>query len=323
MTPIVTAPQTPDGWKLELRRYVDEPSLDPDRPPILFVPGYGMNTFVLAFHPSGQSMVEHLVWAGFDVWTVNLRGQGGAERVGGPKRIGFRELALIDVPRAIEAVLAERPDHDRVTLAGCSLGASIAYAYLAHHPRDHRLGAMIALGGPLRWRGVHPLVELAFSSPRLIGSVPFVGTRALARLGLAVFEHAPALLSLYMNAEKIDLSRAGELVQTVDDPIPFLNRQIAHWVRERDLRVADVNVTEALAEVEDLSLLCVLANRDGVVPPEAALSVLDVLEADPADVLLAGGSGEDDWFAHADLFISERARQEVFEPMTDWLLTHT
>jgi esterase/lipase len=120
-----------------------------------------------------------------------------------------------------------------------------------------------------------------------------------------------------MNAARIDLSQAAEIVKTVDDPIPNLNRQIAHWVRERDLIVDRRNVTRSMAEVQNLPLLCVLANRDGVVPPEAALSILDHIGSRDTEVLVAGD--HEHWYAHADLFIAQDAEQRVFGPMADWL----
>ena len=66
-----------------------------------------MNSFVLGFHPEGLSLVEHLAYEGFEVWTANLRGQGESRRIGGAKAHAFRELALVDLPRAIDVVLQE------------------------------------------------------------------------------------------------------------------------------------------------------------------------------------------------------------------------
>lgn len=311
--------ETPDGWHLEIKRHCDEALRVHGRRPVLFIPGYGMNSFILGFHPGGHSMVSYLVSRGFEVWTANLRGQGDTRAPARSERpIGFRDLALVDVPSARDFVLARTvTGADKVDVVGCSLGATVLYALLAHHPIDHGFGAMIAIGGPLRWVKVHPLVQLAFKSPELAGSVPFAGTRRLARAVLPIVRGYPALLSLYMNAERIDLSQASELVKTVDDPIPNLNRQIAHWVRERDLIVDRRNVTRSMSEVHDLPLLCVLANRDGIVPPEAALSIIDHIGSVDTEVLVAGD--HQDWYAHADLFIARDAEQRVFEPMADWL----
>jgi pimeloyl-ACP methyl ester carboxylesterase len=311
--------ETPDGWRLELQRYGDTQDRIPGRRPVLFIPGYGMNSFILGYHPGGHSMISYLVGRGFEVWSANLRGQGNTKPPRVQSRaIGFRDLALVDVLAARDFVLSRSGlGADRLDVVGCSLGASILYATLAHHPIDHGFGAMIAIGGPLRWVKVHPLIQLAFKSPELAGAIPFAGTRKIARAALSLVRGCPSLLSLYMNAERIDLSHASELVKTVDDPIPSLNRQIAHWIRERDLIVDRRNVTRSMSEVHGLPLLCVLANRDGVVPPEAALSVLDHIGSRDTEVLIAGD--HQDWYAHADLFIAKDAEQRVFIPMADWL----
>ena len=86
-----------DGWGLELRQYWDPELLDTERRPLLMIPGYCMNTFILNFHPRGDSMVRFLTKQGFEVWTANLRGQGGSQRHVRRRKFGFRELALVDI----------------------------------------------------------------------------------------------------------------------------------------------------------------------------------------------------------------------------------
>lgn len=313
-------PHNGAGWRLELHRFSSPSALDRARPPILMIPGYGMNSFILNFHPTDQSMVEFLCRAGFEVWTANLRGQGGSQPTTGSRHYGFRELSLIDLPHAISLVLDETSSRaHNLHGVGCSLGASIFYAYLAHHPQNHKLASLIALGGPLRWDSAHPLLRLAFSSSTIAGLIPIKGTRRAARNLLPILKRAPRLLSLYMNASQIDLSQASELAKTVDDPNPYLNRQIAHWIRQRDLVVAGVNITHALNDVHGLPVLCLTANRDGIVPKSAAMSIAQVI--DHVDSLTVGDAR--DWYAHADLFIADSARSRVFSPMADWLSRHT
>lgn len=318
MTPRITYPSTHDGWQLELEHF--SPVTPNDRPPLLFIPGYGMNTFILSYHPSGKSMVEYLRDRGWDVWTCNLRGQGGARPIAADRDdVSLAQLALIDIPAAIDAVLAASPGAPSVSLVGCSLGASLSYAYLAHNPTDHRVGAMISVGGPLVWREVNPLVRLAFVSPELAGKVRVRKTRALAKLALPFARKAPRLFSLYMNASRLDLSTSNQLVKTVDDPNPKLNREIAHWIKQRDLILRGVNTTEALAKVDDVPLLCIMGNKDGVVPINNAMPALAHMRPPTSKALIAGGAR--DWFAHADLFIAPDADARVFAPMADWLET--
>lgn len=319
LTPQLFYPQTHDGWRLELRRYLDPERHLQGRAPVLFIPGYGMNTYILAYHPDGVSMVGALVEAGYEVWTANLRGQGGASRAHGVSRgadVGLTQLALTDVPCARDFVLSHS-GADKIVFIGCSLGASILYAYLAHHPDDHRAAGMIAIGGPLRWLNPSALMRLLFKSPTLAGLVPFKGTRQAINVAMPLLRRAPGALSMYMNARQIDLRKSKLLTPTVDDPIPRLNRQIALWLRRQDLVVKGLNIPLALKRLGPLPMLCLLANRDGVVPPEAALSVLEVRPPAQVEVVIAGD--EDTWFAHADLFIAPKAYEWVFAPMISWL----
>lgn len=309
-----------DGWGLELHQYWDPETHDPERRPVVMLPGYCMNTFILNFHPTGDSMVRYLARAGFEIWTANLRGQGDSKRYSGKRKFGFRQLCLTDIPTVFETVLARgRSSRDDVNVIGCSLGATFAFGYLAHHLDDHPVATLVSMGGPLRWEKAHPLLEIAFASAGIAGAIRFRGTRRLARYALPIAQKVPSVLSIYMNTEHIDLDAADELVKTVDDPVPHLNRQIAHWLSKRDLYVAGVNVTKAMKHV-DVPLLCVAANKDGIVPVDTAVSATKAFGSTDVEVLRVGD--RDNWFAHADLFINDEADVRVFEPLRMWLTTH-
>ena len=305
-----------DGWLLHLRRTVSPSRLREGSRPVVIVPGYGMNSFIFGFHPRGTSMERWLAEAGLEVWSANLRRQGDSRPQGSrPTPPSLRAYAETDVPAVVDAVLASSTTGaDRVDLIGCSLGGSIVYAHLALVP-DHRVAAVVAIGAPLRWTEVHPILRVAFSSPGLVGRIPLAGTRRLARAALPLLARAPFILSIYMNTEQVDLTYAKELTRTVDDPHPRVNRDIAMWIKARDMVLGGVNVTEALAGV-DIPLLVVAANRDGIVPLPTTLSVVDAWGGD-AEVLNVGD--DDVWYAHADLFVGDKAPEHVFTPIAKWL----
>ena len=310
-----------DGWLLSLYQTWDEERLVPGRRPILIVPGYGMNSFIFSFHPRGLSLEGYLAEAGFEVWRVDLRAQGGSRSTGGGDDFLLQDLALTDLKVALRAALERsRTGAHRADVIGASLGGTIMFIH-AVLERDAPIGSMVALGSPVRWLDVHPAIKVAFSWPTLVGLVRFKGTRKLAGLALPqLAKRAPWLLSIYMNAEITDTSAAAEMVKTVEDPNRHVNRQIACWIRDRDLVLRGVNISEGLARLQQ-PLLCVSALGDGIVPRRTA--EYPYLAAGSTDKQLIEVGTEQIVMAHADLFISRESQTRVFEPLASWLTAHS
>lgn len=306
-----------DGWLLSLKRTIAPNHLRTDWRPLVIVPGYGMNAFIFGYHPRGRSMEAFLAEAGFEVWSVNLRRQGDSQRVGGSRRLGLRELGLVDLGAAIDHILAHTSTgRRRVDLLGCSLGATLAFIQAALPPAP-RVGAVVGMGGALRLSDMHPLLRLAFASPALVGLIPFRGTRRLAERALPLLRHAPWLLSVYLHPEICDLSKASELARTVEDPCRHLNRELARWITGGDVVIDGRNLTEEWGRRVRAPLLSVVANGDGIVPRRAALSAHEHGRMEVRDVLEVGTDAVP--IAHADLFISDHAEAWFFEPMAAWL----
>jgi pimeloyl-ACP methyl ester carboxylesterase len=310
-----------DGWHLSLFQSWDEARFAPGRRPVLIVPGYGMNSFIFSWHPHGLSLEGYLARAGFEVWRVDLRGQGGARSVGGGDVYGLEDLAVTDLGATLDAVLDRtRTGASRVDVLGASLGGTIMFAHMVLNP-SHVIGATVALGSPVRWVEIHPVLKLAFSSPALAGMVRFRGTRKFAGFALPhLARHLPWLLSVYMNPDLTDTRAAGEMVKTVEDPNRHVNRQIARWIRDKDLILHGVNVSDGLRAIE-APLLCVSAWGDGIVPrPTAEFPYAAV--GSPVKKLIQAGA-PDLAMAHADLFISSESEARVFAPIAAWLLAPT
>jgi pimeloyl-ACP methyl ester carboxylesterase len=309
--------RTHDGWLLELTRTHSTLHRNESQPPLLIVPGYGMNGFIFGFHPRGTSMTRTLAESGHEVWTLNLRAQRGARALD-PRAepASLEAYALSDLPAAIATVLEATHQSDRrVVLVGCSLGGALAYTYLVHTPSAPVAG-VIAMGSPLRWDDVHPAVRFVFGSPRLASMVRVRGVESMARAALPLAQLVPKLLLPYVNATHVDLSTGTHMIRTVEDPQPAVNADLARWITARDLVVRGVNVRAALKRVS-LPLLVVVSNRDGIVPERASLSVLEAWGGTDVEVLRVGDPRT--WWAHADLFVADGAPSQVFAPMSAWL----
>ncbi len=305
-----------DGWRLELKQCRLPTKVNKKRRPLMIIPGYGMNAFIFGFHPRGLSLEEYLTQKGFEVWSVNFRNQGGSIRENGSRRYGMKELALTDLGSAAEFIVSTaKSETGKVDLIGCSLGGTLAYIYTALGPR-RRTGSIVAIGAPLRWEEVHPFMRLVTLSPSLAGIVPFVSTKGLLKTFSPVISRL-SLLKLYLHPEMVDLRHAKILLETVENPNRFLNRELSEWVHTKDLHLNGKNLTREFRRVKN-PLLCVLANADGIVPPLTALSAHEVASSRVKETLVIGTDKLR--FAHADLFVSNHCHEMVFRPISEWLL---
>lgn len=306
------------GFELALKRVSPDGRAPRGRPAVI-VPGYGMNAFIFGFHPSGRSMEEFLAAEGLEVWSVDLRGQGRSrEHRKMPRTWGLAELAIDDLRVAIRGVLERTKTGAReVDLVGCSLGTTLAFAHVACVP-DAPVRCLVSMGGLVTWVKVHPLLKAAFASPWLVSKIEVRGTRALARAVLpAIGKHAPWALSFYIHGQSTDLSHADAMVQTVEDPVAAVNRDIAEWIARGELVVRGVNVSQRVPEMGH-PLLCIVARNDGIVPPETARWTYERTGA--KDRVLVEVGDRDTPIAHADLFVSHAAQEKVFAPLARFLI---
>lgn len=306
------------GWRLSLSRLTPAGDGAPGSRPVLIVPGYGMNSYIFGFHPRGPSMIDCLSARGLEVWTVDLRGQGRSIRARGNNRYGLADLAIEDLGTAIAHVLAHtKTGATSVDIVGCSLGTALAFAHVAAVP-SAPVHALVSMAGLVTWRAAHPLVRFAFGSPRLVGLMRIRNTRRLARFALPLLTKvAPSLLSVYLNEGSTDLTQASKLVQTVEDPHPVINREIAEWIKRGDLVVRGVNVSRKLPELTH-PFFCIVANDDGIVLPETSRHTYDVIGSETKRLLVVGDPEQP--IAHADLFLFTGAQERVFAPLADFLL---
>lgn len=310
------------GWRLAVTRtraFRDGPRAAAGKRPVLIVPGYGMNSFIFGFHPKGPSMVETLAARGLEIWTVDLRGQGKSIRARGSNRYGIADLAVDDLGATIQHVLANTLTGAKtLDLVGCSLGTALAFAHVACVP-DAPVHAIVSMGGLVTFKKANPYVKYAFASPRIAGLMRMKNTRRLARFALPVLAKiAPSIISVYINERSTDLSQSERMVQTVEDPHPVINREIAEWIKRGDLVVRGVNVSQRLPQLKH-PFFCVVANHDGIVLPETSRHTFEVIGSENKELLLVGE--EDMPIAHADLFLCTGAQERIFAPVADFLLS--
>jgi len=307
------------GHVLAVRRRRPRKPL-PGVAPTVLLPGYGMNSFIFGFHPAGESLEEYVAARGIETWVADLRGQGASTRTWGREESTLRDYAIDDVGAVLSAILERTETGERaVNVVGCSMGAALAFGHVAVRP-EAPVRAIVSFAGAVTWRKAHPLVRAAFASPTLAGAVRVKNTRAAARVIFpTLIKRAPWLLAPYLRAETTDASRSDEMVQTVEDPSPALNREIARWIKAKDLVFDGVNVTHAMRSMRH-PVMCIVGNQDGIVPPETARAPYDEVASAEKELVCVGDAREP--FAHGDLFVGKGAQEKVFAHLLRFLARH-
>ncbi len=306
-----------DGWELLLNKMINTKKFNRHLSPALFIPGYGMNAFIFNYHPNGKSLAQYVADRGFEVWMINFR-QMGKSRCYDPSReeeYSLLDIARYDLQNTIKFIKENtRSIRDDIHFLSCSLGASIGFIYFAFFG-EKDIRSFTNLGGPLRWVKIHPAIRIAFYSSTIMKNIRFKKSRELAKRFLPLISKTP-LLSIYLHSEHIDMSKVDEFTQTVEDPNRFINAEISEWMRNKDMIFEGKNITEEFRKFTK-PLLCLIANSDGIVPPETVRFPNSIANSSIRDEIVVGN--DKIRFAHADLYISMHAQKMFFEPFSDWL----
>ena len=301
--------RTRDGWTLYLGRR--RPKGEPRGPPVLLVHGIAMNRQAFDFGVERYSVAGFLSRAGFDCFTLDLRGHGRSRR-GPSRRWNLDTYLREDLPAAFDAVRAAT-GAEKVLYVGHSQGALLGMAACAVHPG--RVAALVALAAPVHFHAQPGLARLVKLRHLGLGR----GLRELARM-VAPFSgwwHPPPfdLSANVRNVERPIYRRL--LANAIEDLQPGVLEQIAAFVREDAFRSMDgtVDYRARLAGCAQPALF-VSAGKDGLAPPA-------VVEA----AFRAWGGPKRYWscgrdYGHADVILGRNAPEVVFPVVRDFLLEH-
>lgn len=114
-----------DGFPLTLHNLRGR--REPDRGPVLLSHGTGLRAEVFYGQPSGRTVADELLEAGYDVWAQNWRGSIDCP----PSRYTLDRVARYDHPAAVAAVLEETRSSSLRAVVHCQGSVSFAMAAVA------------------------------------------------------------------------------------------------------------------------------------------------------------------------------------------------
>lgn len=311
-----------DGWELAV--FHRAPAVRRFEEPVLLVHGLAANHYTFDFDPP-YSLAHVLAGAGFECFSVDLRGTGSSRRPPRGRRSQWTvdDHVTLDAPALIGHAL-EATGASRVLWVGHSLGGLIGYA-VAQGPAAKQLAGMVALGSPVRFRFA-PWLKLALGLG-VITAWPFNFRQTLVSIALAPFlgyVNVP-LSSVVANTRHIEprVQRQvyAHLMSTMGHRVLA---QFADWVAHDAFRSRDRKV-DWRAGLANLSLpLLVMGGRaDRLAPPEALEAQYALAGSEDKRLVILGtpeGMGMD--YGHGDLLYGSGVPTEVHPRILAWLREH-
>lgn len=311
--------ETPDHAWIALHHRAN-----PGGTPVILCHGISSNHHFWDLTP--ETSLSVALWeAGFDVWNLDLRGHGEAERDPGGNRQkpGWRldDYGVSDLPSAIRFV-QQQTGAAEVEFVGHSLGGMVLAITLATWP-DAPIAAAAVVGSPLDFHDPDRLMALLFAVGQRVGlrSVP---TPAAAQVLGGPFGRMLPLQSEAVLYNPDNFDRAGERAMLAAVVSPLTSgeiRQFSTFGADGEFRSADgaIRYRDRLAE-HRLPMLFVAGRADHVVTPDRVAAYADAVGSpDETFWVLSEENGYSGDYGHLDFGCAPAASREFFPPLIAWL----
>ncbi|MGY1617526.1 alpha/beta fold hydrolase [Geodermatophilus sp. SYSU D00691] len=287
------------------------------RPPLLVVFSLISRSFVLDLAP-GNSFVEQLLAAGFDVYLVDW---GEPDERDAQNRL--EDYVDDYIPAAVDRV-RELSGCDEVNLFGYCFGGDLALLYSAHHP-DAPLRSLTVLATPVDFRHMGPLADLfrvgglevddvLDDNGNVPPSVVVQGFRSLTPT--AEVTRYVTLWEQLWNDEYVAAYQA--MTGWSDDHVPFpgaaARETVRMLVRDNGMLTDRLTVAGDPVHLRDVTVpfLTVRAVRDHIVPPAATAPLIDLVGSpDKHELCLDAG--------HMGLVVGRTAARTTVPTILDFL----
>lgn len=337
--------QTEDGWSLALHHYPPK-GIPIGKPPVILCPGLNQN-YLNWDLTSKWSFAQHLSEKGYDVWSVSFRGSGKSTKPGWGQFLELNQLSPQvfnknqyhylkfnwdiddyieqDIPTLLKFI-KKTTGHQEVTWIGHSMGgmAILAYLGLEYDPSIKNL-VLIGVAGKVN----HPktaLQEMILKQEPLLNMSLIINTKNITNLGAPFSDRISGPLQiLSYNSENMNREVLTRFYSHVIENTSIgVISQIRQMVKEGGFSSADgtINYSENYRNIT-ANLLCIAGKLDNMAPPGSVLSVYHQVQSKDKTYRLMGvANGYQVDYGHNDLILGNKAPEEVYPYILNWLNSH-
>ena len=290
------------------------------RVPVLIVTSLVNQPYILDLVP-GQSMVEHLLRQGFDVYMIEW-GRPRREHAG----LTLEDHVLDRLPRCVERVL-QHSGEPQLSIIGYCVGGLLSVLYAALHPHSGKgapLKNLVCVAAPINGDGLESLKAWMgpdFDEEALIehyGNVPADWMQNTLR-ALRPFGKMAGAMNLLNQIDNDEVVRSNlRMGKWETDNIPFpggVFRQLVNdFLRGNKLVTGDWRIGGRRADPRNITvpLLHLLAQDDHITPYEASRWLMAIVgSSDKQEIIVKGG--------HVGLVAGRGAQTRMWPALEAWL----
>lgn len=241
---------------------------------VVLLHGYGQNRY--AWHLPSRSVSCYLADAGFDVFSLELRGHGRSRHLGAHPPADVRHYVDEDVPAAIDEI-QKLTDGRPVFMVGHSLGGLISYAAAPLLPG--RIAGVVTLGSPYRFTKGSTILGLVGSSMLALdkrislghGALELKPLAELLRVTRGLIETVPLPIRGFAPGSMEPQVINQHMALAMDSGSIAVMRNMflsAARSRQSGRRLGGMDeYADAFEAAEDLPLLIIAGAKDDLAPP--------------------------------------------------------
>lgn len=311
--------ETSDGVSLALYRHGN-----PKGEPVLMVHGLGANHYNFDY-PFDQAPARLYAEAGYDVWTVDLRGHGNSgHSSSGWYRSGFDEMVRFDIPAVVATVLAHN-GKQKLHWVGHSMGGMLFYAWAGSH-KDVPVVSAVTLGSPVKMFKSSRLNRWAFRNRTLFLLLRVLPINVIMRWTNPLLPMAPAP---FLDSQLVQDNCSWPLIKKVawnstNNESLSLLFDFLRWIvtGQWDSREGAVDYRAGLQSITTPTLV-VVGSKDRLCPPRHTRNGWEEIGSDDKRFFVAGTEeGLAAEYGHIDLVFGKRAGAEVVSQTLAWAASH-